>query len=86
MPIDDYFSVRADRGAPSGEKAEMRFELLPLLEADARRQSAPQDLSIPRCTDGIFDAPPAGRDEEASLCWKKWFDGVLVHSHPDLSA
>lgn len=82
--IDAYLAVKPDivliEAYPFGRR-QMRFELLPLLEAMHAAKPRPRIYSSVR--DILQARPKSGRDEESAALLNKWFDGVLVHGHPD---
>jgi predicted glycosyltransferase len=65
---------------PFGRR-QMRFELLPLLEAIEQANPRPKLLSSVR--DILQENRKAGRDEETVRYIKDHFDAVLVHGDPD---
>ena len=65
---------------PFGRR-QMRFELLPLLETMQATNPRPRIYASVR--DILQARAKPGRDEESVALLKKWFDGVLVHGHPD---
>ncbi len=65
---------------PFGRR-QMRFELLPLLDAIERANPRPKLLSSVR--DILQENRKAGRDEETVKLVKEHFDAVLVHGDPN---
>ncbi|MGO8654589.1 glycosyl transferase, partial [Rhizobium ruizarguesonis] len=65
---------------PFGRR-QMRFELLPLLEAIEKAEPRPKLLSSVR--DILQENRKAGRDAETVTLVKDHFDAVLVHGDPD---
>lgn len=68
---------------PFGRR-QMRFELLPLLDAIARSPEKPALFSSVR--DILQENRKAGRDEETAALIEQHFDGVLVHGDSDFVA
>lgn len=68
---------------PFGRR-QMRFELLPLIEAIESRQPKPLLLSSVR--DILQRRRKPGRDEESAALLKAHFDHVLVHGDPQLAS
>ncbi|WP_394690219.1 glycosyltransferase family protein [Hoeflea sp.] len=65
---------------PFGRR-QMRFELLPFLKAIHATKPRPRVYSSVR--DILQARAKPGRDEESVALLNTWFDGVLVHGHPD---
>lgn len=65
---------------PFGRR-QMRFELLPLLEEMHTANPRPRIYSSVR--DVLQARAKPGRDAESVALLRAWFDGVLVHGHPD---
>ncbi|RWX77255.1 glycosyl transferase [Neorhizobium lilium] len=61
---------------PFGRR-QMRFELMPLIEAV--RQVEPKPLLLASVRDILQENRKAGRDEETILLVNDYFDGILVH-------
>ncbi len=68
---------------PFGRR-QMRFELLPLLDAIEQASPAPKLLSSVR--DILQENRKPGRDEETVKLVQDHFDAVLVHGDPDIRA
>ena len=66
---------------PFGRR-QMRFELLPLL--DAARQRNPRPLVV--CSVRDLVQPNAAREDEALERYERYFDKLLVHGDPDLAS
>ncbi len=66
---------------PFGRR-QMRFELMPLLEAARRRAAPPLILSSVR--DILVEKEKSARNAEMVELALAWFDGVLVHGDPTL--
>jgi predicted glycosyltransferase len=64
---------------PFGRR-QMRFELLPLLEAI--RQASPRPLLYSSVRDILQENRKAGRDRETADLVANYFDGVLMHGDP----
>lgn len=95
-PVDDAFRDRRrallldtfDRLSPDAllieaypfGRRQVRFELLPLLEAAHARQPRPVVLSSLR--DILQESAKPGRNEETVDLVQRWFDRVLVHGDP----
>jgi predicted glycosyltransferase len=67
---------------PFGRR-QMRFELIPLLEAAWRR--SPRPLIICSLRDILQENKSPDRIEETIACLKSYFDLVLVHGDPDFA-
>ncbi|WP_426238639.1 glycosyltransferase family protein [Pararhizobium sp. DWP1-1-3] len=67
---------------PFGRR-QVRFELLPLLEALAAMDDKP--LVVTSLRDILQERSKPGRDEETVALIKKYFDRVLVHGDPDFA-
>lgn len=82
--LDAFHAAKPDfviiEAFPFGRR-QMRFELLPLLEAIAKADPRPKLLSSVR--DILQENRKAGRDEETVALVKTHFDAVLVHGDPD---
>ena len=65
------------------DRPQMRFELIPLLEAAWRR--APRPLIICSVRDILQENKSAERIEETIACLRSYFDLVLVHGDPDFA-
>ncbi|MBY5409724.1 glycosyl transferase [Rhizobium leguminosarum] len=81
--LDAFHAARPDvvitEAFPFGRR-QMRFELLPLLEAIERTEPRPKLLSSVR--DILQENRKAGRDAETVTLVKDHFDAVLVHGDP----
>lgn len=66
---------------PFGRKL-LSFELIPLLEAAARRDPRPKIFTSVR--DVLEPKRKPGRNEKIVQCLQRYFDAVLVHSDPKL--
>ncbi|NKK62336.1 glycosyltransferase family protein [Rhizobium leguminosarum] len=81
--LDAFHAVRPDvviiEAFPFGRR-QMRFELLPLLEAIEKAEPRPKLLSSVR--DILQENRKAGRDAETVTLVKDHFDAVLVHGDP----
>lgn len=64
---------------PFGRR-QMRFELLPLLEAAAA--STPRPLVVSSVRDILQERPKPGRNEESAALIERFFDLVMVHGDP----
>lgn len=84
MLLDIFATLKPDivliEAFPFGRR-QMRFELLPFLEAIHATNPRPRVYSSVR--DILQARAKPGRDEESVALLNKWFDGVLVHGHPD---
>ena len=82
--LDAFHAARPDvviiEAFPFGRR-QMRFELLPLLDAIEKADPRPKLLSSVR--DILQENRKAGRDEETVALVKTHFDAVLVHGDPD---
>ncbi|MGO8036614.1 glycosyltransferase family protein [Rhizobium leguminosarum] len=82
--LDAFHAARPDvviiEAFPFGRR-QMRFELLPLLEAIDKAEPRPKLLSSVR--DILQENRKAGRDAETATLVKDHFDAVLVHGDPD---
>ncbi|MGR9214993.1 glycosyltransferase family protein (plasmid) [Rhizobium leguminosarum] len=82
--LDAFHAARPDvviiEAFPFGRR-QMRFELLPLLEAIEKAEPRPKLLSSVR--DILQENRKAGRDAETAKLVKDHFDAVLVHGDPD---
>ncbi|WP_163874316.1 glycosyltransferase family protein [Rhizobium laguerreae] len=81
--LDAFHAARPDvviiEAFPFGRR-QMRFELLPLLEAIDKAEPRPKLLSSVR--DILQENRKAGRDAETVTLVKEHFDAVLVHGDP----
>ncbi|MBY3203773.1 glycosyltransferase family protein [Rhizobium laguerreae] len=81
--LDAFHAARPDvviiEAFPFGRR-QMRFELLPLLEAIKKAEPRPKLLSSVR--DILQENRKAGRDAETVALVKEHFDAVLVHGDP----
>jgi len=81
--LDAFHAARPDvviiEAFPFGRR-QMRFELLPLLDAIEKADPRPKLLSSVR--DILQENRKAGRDEETVALVKTHFDAVLVHGDP----
>jgi predicted glycosyltransferase len=66
---------------PFGRR-QMRFELIPLLEAAHVRR--PRPLVVSSIRDILQESAKPGRSEETVEILKRYFDHVIVHGSPDL--
>lgn len=84
MLLDTLTTIKPDivliEAFPFGRR-QMRFELLPFLEAIHATSPRPRIYSSVR--DILQARAKPDRDEESVALLNKWFDGVLVHGHPD---
>lgn len=82
--IDAFDALRPDivliEAYPFGRR-QMRFELLPLLET--MHLARPRPLIYASVRDILQARAKPKRDEESVAVLNQWFDGVLVHGHPD---
>jgi len=82
--LETFHAVRPDiviiEAFPFGRR-QMRFELLPLLDAIAATSPRPKLLTSVR--DILQERSKPGRDEETVALIKAHFDHVLVHGDPD---
>ncbi|MBY3168648.1 glycosyltransferase family protein [Rhizobium laguerreae] len=82
--LDAFHAAKPDvviiEAFPFGRR-QMRFELLPLLEAIKKAEPRPKLLSSVR--DILQENRKAGRDAETVALVKDHFDAVLVHGDPD---
>lgn len=82
--LEAFHAARPDvviiEAFPFGRR-QMRFELLPLLEAIDKAEPRPKLLSSVR--DILQENRKAGRDAETVALVKNHFDAVLVHGDPD---
>lgn len=82
--VNTFHRVKPDivliEAFPFGRR-QMRFELLPLLEEMHAANPRPRIYSSVR--DILQARAKPGRDAESVALLRAWFDGVLVHGHPD---
>jgi len=83
--LDAFHSSRPDililEAFPFGRR-QLRFELLPLIEA--AEASVPKPLVVTSIRDVLQKGRKAGRDEETAKFVNQHFDKVLVHGDPSL--
>lgn len=82
--LDTFATLKPDivliEAFPFGRR-QMRFELLPFLKAIHATNPRPRVYSSVR--DILQARAKPGRDEESVALLNTWFDGLLVHGHPD---
>ena len=84
--LDVFNSIRPDivmlEAFPFGRR-QLRFELLPLI--DAIQASKPKPLLVTSIRDVLQRRSKAGRDEETAKLVNLYFDKILVHGDPEFA-